>query len=69
VVGGRDLIECIELEHSERQELMRDMQNRIVREDVDTLESYVVFKREKIVKIMATESEGVIRLWVLSDAG
>ena len=36
--GGGTTMERVELEHSERQELMRDMSNRIVREEVDVLE-------------------------------
>ena len=36
--AGGTTMERVELEHSERQELMRDMSNRIVREEVDVLE-------------------------------
>ena len=38
--GGGSTIERIELEHSERQELMREMANRIVREEVEVLDSH-----------------------------
>ena len=68
--GGGTTMERVELEHSERQELMRDMSNRIVREEVDVLESHKVFKKENIIKVLAREEqEGVVRLWVISDAG
>ena len=68
--GGGSTIERIELEHSERQELMRDMSNRIVREEVEVLDSHLVFKKENIIKVLVREEqEGVVRLWVISDAG
>ena len=45
------MVDRIELEHSERQEIMRDKHNRVMREDMETLDSHGVFKREKIVKV------------------
>ena len=38
--AGGSTMEKIELEHSEKQELMRDMSNRIVREEVEVLDSH-----------------------------
>jgi len=49
---------------------MRDIQNRIVREDVETLDSFLVFKKENIIKVLTSEGrDGVVRLWIVSDAG
>ena len=64
--AGREVIEC---EHGERQEVMRDMQNKIGREDIDTLQRHQAFKNEKIVKVLAREGEGVTKMYIMTDAG
>ena len=38
--ANNNLIDRIELEHNERQEVMRDKNNRVVREDMETLDTY-----------------------------
>jgi hypothetical protein len=39
-IEDANVIERLELEHSERQEILRDINNKVAREEVDTLEKY-----------------------------
>ena len=63
--------ELLELEHGERQEITRDIHNKVTREDIDVLDRYHGFKHEKIVKVITKEDEedgGVTRMYVFTDS-
>jgi hypothetical protein len=36
---------------------MRDMQNRVSREDIETLEKFELFKKERILKILTIANQ------------
>ena len=63
--------ELLELEHGERQEITRDIHNKVTREDIDILDRYHGFKHEQIVKVITKEDEedgGVTRMYVFTDS-
>lgn len=56
------------MEHSERQEILRDIGSKMAREDVETLERHGAFSKEKILKILFQEGEGSLRLYIVTNA-
>lgn len=63
--------EMLELEHGERQEITRDIHNKITREDIDIIDRYQGFKQEQIVKVITKEDQedgGVTRMYVFTDS-
>ena len=52
--------------------MLRDIQNKITREDIEILDRYQAFKAEKILKVLKYEDQkeesGVIRLYVFTDS-
>ena len=63
--------EMLELEHGERQEITRDIHNKVTREDIDIIDRYQGFKQEQIVKVITKEDQedgGVTRMYVLTDS-
>ena len=63
--------ELLELEHGERQEITRDIHNKVTREDIDVLDRYHGFKHEQIVKVITKEDKedgGVTRIYVFTDS-
>jgi hypothetical protein len=62
----------LELEQSERQQILRDMNNRITRDDIDILDRFGALIKERIIKVLIKESDtmfGALRMWVFSDCG
>lgn len=63
--------EMLELEHGERQEITRDIHNKVTREDIDIIDRYQGFKQEQIVKVITKEDQedgGVTRMYVFTDS-
>lgn len=63
--------EMLEMEHGERQEITRDIHNKIVREDIDIIDRYKGFTHERIVKVITAEDKedgGVSRMFVFTDS-
>lgn len=57
---------------SERQTLLRDMNNRLTREDVDILDRFGGFYKEIVHKVIINESESMLgqcRMWIISSMG
>ncbi len=48
---------------------MRDIQNKVVRDDIETLQRFQVFKSEAIVKVIAEEIEGITKMYVFTSTG
>jgi hypothetical protein len=60
----------LELEHSEKQEVLRDIHNRVSREDLETLDrGFEVFHKEKIAKVLTAElASGIERVFILTTS-
>lgn len=57
-------------QHSEKQEVLRDVNNRVNRDDLEILERYGALNKEELVKVMAwEEEEGTARIYVISKQG
>eukprot|EP00347_Sterkiella_histriomuscorum_P012261 403369275 len=61
--------DIIELEHSEYQELLRDKNNKIAKEDIEILSKFDAFKEEKICKVHLTQNQNILRLTIMTDQG
>lgn len=61
----------LEMEHGERQEITRDIHNKIVREDIEIIDRYQGFTHERILKVISAEDKedgGVSRMFVFTDS-
>ena len=60
--------EMLELEHSQKQEVLRDITHKISREDIETLDKFNAFEKEKISKVVVDESiKGFARVYFFTD--
>lgn len=61
------------MDHSEKQEVLRDVQNRVNRDELDVLERFGALSKEQIIKILVWEDEEdagtTARIFIISREG